>query len=136
MVWQGGHQNRSRGRAKSEGGTGQFAPIDLDSDAGLGGAHDDRFGPDVVLLCGFEAEEIPAVRRLLDELGATWVQVLVLEQRMLTMTQRDALALACDQSPDDALAAANMHKQLNLPRMAFLSGVSFEHVLSTSYQRF
>lgn len=87
--------------------------INTESDEGLGGTSDERFGPDAVLLVGFRKEEVPRVRQALDELGADFVAVVLASSVSLRGTLRDALA---SQELPGAPA-------LGVPRVLFVSGM-------------
>ncbi len=101
---------------------GNMLPIDASSDGGLGGTSEGRFGPDAVLLCGFLREEAARVREALDELGADFVRVTLLEQRMLAGTLGQALEV---QQQSAAVSPA-----LGTPRVLFLSGMSGQEAVA------
>ena len=94
-----------------------FAAIREDSDEGIGGVSDGRFGPEALLLCGFSLAESRAIRACLDELGASFVLSLVLSTQLLDGTLGEALG-AADQGD------APPQPALGTPRMAFISGLS------------
>jgi hypothetical protein len=108
---------------------GEFVPVSLDTEEGLGGSHDERFGPDVLLLGGFKRSEVPAVREMLHSLGADWFAVKVIEPRMAELSQRDALH--SKQSHSAALEAAEECARAGWPpRVCFVSGCNGNELIS------
>jgi len=94
--------------------------INTESDEGLGGTSDNRFGPDAVLLVGFRKDEVPRVRQALDELGADFVAVVLASPASLKGTLRAALA---SQEPPAPPA-------VGVPRVLFVSGMCGSEAVS------
>ena len=96
-------------------------PIDVDSDAGIGGTTaEQRFGPDALLLCGFLPSESDAVRALLGDLGADFIRVVQLEDGMRGLTLGQALQAEQPSRP--------VRPALGVPRILFMSGMSSQEV--------
>jgi hypothetical protein len=143
---------RAAGRLENDE-VGNMLPINVDSDEGLGGTSDERFGPDVscaaathecgvrsscgradrappsahffqaVLLVGFLRDEVARVRGMLDEMGADFVRVVLLDQQMLEGTLGAALA-APPAMPQLQPTATGV------PRVLFISGMSGAEAVS------
>lgn len=96
-------------------------PIDVDSDGGLGGTSEQRFGPEALLLVGFLRDEVPRVRSMLDEMGADFVKVVLASRDMLDGTLGAAL-----EAPG---AAAEQPPAFGVPRVLFFSGLSGAEVM-------
>jgi hypothetical protein len=91
---------------------------DTDPEAGFEAIdHDEApgVGPAAVLLCGFAAEEVAPLERLLAAAGAPEHAVILASEPMLDLTLQEAL---CTGEPGPPLAA---HK---LPRTVILSGLN------------
>lgn len=97
-----------------------MVPLDVESDAGLGGAAE-RFGPDAVLLCGFSHDEAALARAALNELGADFVRVELLTTRRVECSLLEAL-----QETDDA----DQPLAMGVPRTCFLSGMTAAEAVS------
>jgi len=110
---------RPRSRAKAAvDDDGQFAPISLESDEGIGGTSDERFGPDVLLLAGFMKEELAQVRALLVELEAEDILTIkLLTREMHAGTLGEAFETE-QPSPEETSPA------LGVPRVCVLSGLT------------
>lgn len=89
---------------------------------GLGEAA--RFGPDAVLIAGFSADEATVVRAMLDDMGAEFVRLVVVERGMVTLTLGQALAVDQDQR------GAAWAPAPGLPRLVLMSGMTSEEVMS------
>lgn len=100
-----------------------MVPIRLDSDEGLGGTSDERFGPDAVLLCSFTREEGALVRTALDQIGAEFVSVALLSADKVNGT----LAAALEPDMESAVRAP---LATGVPRVCFLSGMSGAEAVS------
>ena len=96
---------------------GKFVP--LSDEQGLG--EERRFGPEAVLLAGWTAAEAGVIRALLDEMGAEFVRTVICDESCWAMTL--GAALLTNQTK------AVVPKS-GLPRVAVLSGMSTEEVLS------
>jgi hypothetical protein len=96
-------------------------PLDMDSEDGLGGtSKEQRFGPDAVLLSGFLNSEAGAIRSLLDELGASFVRTVVVEESMLGWSLGQALQAKQD--------GQRVQPALGAPRILVISGMSAQEL--------
>jgi len=106
----------------AEDEVGNMLRIDLESNGGLGGTSEERFGPDALLLCGFLREEVSQVRAALDDMGAEFVRTNVLQRDMLSLTLGEALAVTQQSS--------GAQPALGTPRLVFLSGMSGQEAVA------
>ena len=94
----------------------EFAEIDADAETAPGGVAEGRFGPDAILLAGFDADGTNQWRKQLDDAGADMVRLVTATADMMTGTLGEALetvqadAAAVETAPD-------------IPRMMFFSGM-------------
>ena len=69
----------------------EFAEIDADAETAPGGVAEGRFGPDAILLAGFDAAGSKAWRKQLDDVGADMVRLVTATQDMRSGTLGEAL---------------------------------------------
>lgn len=94
----------------------EFAEIDADAETAPGGVAEGRFGPDAILLAGFNAAGTKAWRKQLDDVGADMVRLVTATQDMMSGTLGEALETV----QADAAAVATAP---DVPRMMFFSGM-------------
>ena len=93
-----------------------FAPIDVDAAGGVGGTSPQRFGPDAVLLSGCSPSEVARVRGLLDEIGASFVRTVVVDEEL--WNGEASLGEALERVQTGAVCAQGA------PRVCVVSGMS------------
>jgi len=90
-----------------------FSSLEADA-AGLAGEAE-RFGPDAIVASGFSLDELAQLRALLDGMGASFVRVVVLTEKLRGGTLREALECEAQEAAVPAR---------NTPRLLLLSGMS------------
>jgi hypothetical protein len=68
-----------------------FAPLDAQSEGGIGGVSDDVFGPLGALLVGFTAEDYSRFQTLMRDMEAEMVPIYCAGQEVLAGSLKDAL---------------------------------------------
>ncbi|KAK3284814.1 hypothetical protein CYMTET_7558 [Cymbomonas tetramitiformis] len=93
----------------------KFTEVDIDEERGI--VSEERFGPQVLFLIGFQEQDIPAVQRMLVDLEASFVPILQCTEMMLDLTLEQALS-------ETQEIPAQVAPAKDLPRCVMMSGMS------------
>lgn len=93
----------------------KFTEVDIDEERGL--VSEERVGPQVLFLIGFQEQDVPVVQKMLFDLEASFVPILQCTDTMLDLTLEQALS-ETQENPAQVAPAKD------LPRCVMMSGMS------------